>query len=473
MPDTLSFETYFFDLDGTIFLGDVLLPGVQETLCHLRSLNKQVRFLSNTTIRTRGECRDRLLQLGLAAHEEEIVTAGFMSAAYFMESREAVRVLVAGEQALRNELVSVGVETTDDPAQATHVLVGMDREFDYGKLHRAMKAVQQSTELFSLLDMNAIIPLDDFIVKEEGGYLANFYPAFMANSQTDGHTYSIPFQRSTIVLYYNKEMFKEAGLDPEKGPETWEQMQEYAVKLKKDGRYGLEIPVTGFAYWMMQTFALQNGDNLMTPDGKKVMFDTPENVEGLQYWVDLAAKHKATPEGVTDWSTVPSDFLEGKTAMMYHTTGNLSNVKKNATFDFGVSFLPAKKQYGSPTGGGNFYIFKDIAPEKQQAAWEFVKFMTEPERAAQWSIDTGYVAVRKSAYETERMKEYAAGFPAAVVARDQLEYAAAELSTHNNGKVMKILNDSVQAALIGDLTPAGALKKAQAEADQALASFNK
>ncbi|MCA1295389.1 ABC transporter substrate-binding protein [Paenibacillus sp. alder61] len=334
-------------------------------------------------------------------------------------------------------------------------------------------AVLQSTELFSLLDMNAIVPLDDFIAKEGNDYLADFYPAFMANSQTDGHTYSLPFQRSTIVLYYNKEMFKEAGLDPEKGPANWEEMQDYAIKLKKDGRHGLEIPVTGFAYWMMQTFALQNGENLMTQDGKKVMFDTPENVEGLQYWVDLAAKHKAMPEGVTDWSTVPSDFLEGKTAMMYHTTGNLTNVKKNATFDFGVSFLPAKKQYGSPTGGGNFYIFKDISPEKQQAAWEFVKFMTEPERAAQWSIDTGYVAVRKSAYETERMKKYAAEFPAALVARDQLEYAAAELSTHNNGKVMKILNDNVQAALTGTLSPAEALKKAQTEADQALASFNK
>ncbi|WP_334073154.1 MULTISPECIES: ABC transporter substrate-binding protein [Paenibacillus] len=334
-------------------------------------------------------------------------------------------------------------------------------------------AVLQSTELFSLLDMNAIVPLDDFIAKEGNAYLTDFYPAFMANSQTDGHTYSIPFQRSTIVLYYNKEMFKEAGLDPEKGPKNWEEMQDYAIKLKKDGRYGLEIPVTGFAYWMMQTFALQNGENLMTQDGKKVMFDTPENVEGLQYWVDLAAKHKAMPEGVTDWSTVPSDFLEGKTAMMYHTTGNLTNVKKNATFDFGVSFLPAKKQFGSPTGGGNFYIFKDISPEKQQAAWEFVKFMTEPERAAQWSIDTGYVAVRKSAYETERMKKYASEFPAALVAREQLEYAAAELSTHNNGKVMKILNDTVQAALTGALSPAEALKKAQTEADQALASFNK
>ncbi|GGF74095.1 ABC transporter substrate-binding protein [Paenibacillus albidus] len=335
-------------------------------------------------------------------------------------------------------------------------------------------AVLQSTELFSLLDMDAIIPLDEFIEKDGGdGYLSDFYPAFMENSQTEGKTYSIPFQRSTIVLYYNKDMFKAAGLDPEKAPATWDEMQQYAVKLAGGGKWGLEIPVTGYAYWMLQTFALQNGGNLMTPDGKKVMFNTPENVEGLQYWVDLAAKHKAMPGGVTDWSTVPSDFLEGKTAMMYHTTGNLTNVKKNASFDFGVSFLPAAKQYGSPTGGGNFYIFKDIDKNKQEAAWKFVKFMTETERAAQWSIDTGYVAVKKSAYETDRMKKYAADFPAALVARDQLEHAAAELSTHNNGKIVKILSDSVQAALTGGMTPADALKKAQDEADQALAPFNK
>lgn len=335
-------------------------------------------------------------------------------------------------------------------------------------------AVLQSTELFSLLDMNAIVPLDDFIAKEGGDkYLSDFYPAFMANSQTGGKTYSIPFQRSTIVLYYNKDLFKAAGLDPNKGPQTWEEMKQYAAKLTKDGKWGLEIPVTGYGYWMLQTFALQNGKNLMTEDGKKVMFNTPENVEGLQYWVDLAKKDKVMPEGVTEWGTVPSDFLEGKTAMMYHTTGNLTNVKKNAKFDFGVSFLPMKKNFGSPTGGGNFYIFKDIDPKKQEAAWKFVKFMTESERAAQWSIDTGYVAVKKSAYETDRMKKYTADFPAALVARDQLQYAAAELSTHNNGKLMKILNDNVQAALTGGMSPADALLKAQDEADKTLAPFNK
>ncbi|WP_040949516.1 ABC transporter substrate-binding protein [Gorillibacterium massiliense] len=335
-------------------------------------------------------------------------------------------------------------------------------------------AVLLSTELYSLIDMDAIVPLDDYIEQEGGqSYISDFYPAFMANAQTEGKTYSIPFQRSTIVLYYNKDMFKEAGLDPNKAPQTWDELAADAKKLTKDGRWGLEIPASGFAYWMMQTFALQNGKNLMSPDGKQVFFNTPENVEGLQFWLDLAKKYKAMPSGVTDWATVPSDFIAGKTAMMYHTTGNLTNVKKNAKFDFGVSFLPQKKNFGSPTGGGNFYIFKDIDKKKQDAAWKFVKFMTESERAAQWSIDTGYVAVRKSAYETQKMKDYIAGFPAAEVARDQLEVADAELSTHNNGKVTKSLSDNIQAVLTGTMDAQTALKKAQEDATQALAPFNK
>ncbi|MCU6711741.1 ABC transporter substrate-binding protein [Paenibacillus sp. J5C_2022] len=335
-------------------------------------------------------------------------------------------------------------------------------------------AVLLSTELFTLLDMNAIEPLDEMIAADGGDeYVNDFYPAFMENTITDDKIWGIPFQRSTIVLYYNKEMFKEAGLDPEKAPGTWDELAEYATKLTKDGQWGLEIPSTGFQYWMFQTLALQNGDNVMSQDGKKVFFDTPENVEALQYWADLAKVNKAMPEGAIEWGTVPSDFIEGKTAMMYHTTGNLTNVKNNAKFDFGVSMLPKNKQYGTPTGGGNFYIFKGIDKAKQEAAWKFVKFMTSSENIANWSIETGYVAPRKSAYETEAMKAYTAEFPSALVARDQLEYASAELSTHNNGKVTKIFNDAIQSVLTGSADPAAALKKAQEEADKALEPFNK
>ncbi|BBI35486.1 ABC transporter substrate-binding protein [Cohnella abietis] len=338
-------------------------------------------------------------------------------------------------------------------------------------------AVMMSTELYSMLDMNAIIPLDDFIAKDADIKMDDFYPAFIEDTQSEGKTYSLPFQRSTIVMYYNKEMFKAAGLDPEKPPTTWDELVTYAKQLNKDGHAGLEIPGNDDSYWMFQMLARQHAadpkQNIMSSDGKKAMFDTPENVEALQFWLDLSRKNKAMPEGVIDWATVPTDFIEGKTAMMMHTSGNLTNVRNNAKFEFGVAFPPADKQFGSPTGGGNLYIFKDRSPEKQAAAFEFAKYMTAPEQAALFSSSSGYVGVRKSAYDTDAMKKYTADFPQALVARDQLEYAFRELSTHNHGKVSTAITNQIQAALAGQIDAAGALKKAQEEADQALAPFNK
>jgi sn-glycerol 3-phosphate transport system substrate-binding protein len=133
--------------------------------------------------------------------------------------------------------------------------------------------------------------------------------------------------------------------------------------------------------------------------------------------------------------------------------------------------LPAHRRRGSPTGGGNFYISKKASPAEQQAAFEFIKWITTPERAAQWSIDTGYVAVRPDAYDTAAMKTYVAGFPAAAVARDQLQHAVAELSTHENQRVTKALNDGLQAALTGTKPPEQAMKEAQAEAERILKPY--
>jgi sn-glycerol 3-phosphate transport system substrate-binding protein len=135
--------------------------------------------------------------------------------------------------------------------------------------------------------------------------------------------------------------------------------------------------------------------------------------------------------------------------------------------------LPAGKHRGSPTGGGNFYLFKKTSPAQRDAVVKFVKWMTTPERAAQWGIDTGYVAVRGDAWQTPVMKKYVDGFPAAAVARDQLPYAVAELSTHDNQRVTKALNDGLQAALTGTKTPAVAMKDAQAEAMRILRAYKK
>jgi len=335
-----------------------------------------------------------------------------------------------------------------------------------------------STDMFTLIDEDAIVPFDDLIkTAEDRAWLKSFFPAFMENSQTGGKTWGIPFQRSTVVLYYNKEAFKEAGLDPNRPPGTWQEMADYAQKLtKRDAsgnvtQWGVQIPSSGFPYWLFQGLAIENGVNLMNEAGTQVYYDRPEVIGALQYWVDLVNKYKVHPPGIVEWGTTPKDFFERKVAMMWTTTGNLTNVKNNAKFDFGVAMLPAGKQRGSPTGGGNFYIFKKSTPAQREAAFKFVKWATTPERAAKWGIDTGYVAVRADAWDTPAMKQYVAGFPPAAVARDQLQYAKAELSTHDNQRVTKALNDGLQAALTGTKSPEQAVKDAQREADRLLRSY--
>ncbi|MFO1305324.1 MAG: ABC transporter substrate-binding protein [Burkholderiales bacterium] len=337
-----------------------------------------------------------------------------------------------------------------------------------------------STDMYTLIDEEAIVPFDPLIkTNDDKAWLKSFYPAFMENSQTGGKTWGIPFQRSTIVLYYNKEMFKEAGLDPSKPPENWTQMREYAQKLtKRDAsgkvtQWGVQIPSSGFPYWLFQGLAIQNGAQLMNPAGTQTFYDKPEVIGALSYWLELINKYKVHPEGIVEWGTTPKDFFEKKVAMIWTTTGNLTNVKNNAKFDFGVAMLPAGKQRGSPTGGGNFYIFAKSTPAQREAAMKFIKWVTSPERAAQWGIDTGYVAVRPEAWETPVMKKYVEGFPAAAVARDQLKYAKAELSTHDNQRVTKALNDGLQAALTGTKTPEQAMKDAQVQSERILRTYRR
>ena len=339
-------------------------------------------------------------------------------------------------------------------------------------------SVLLSTDMFTLIDEDAIVPIDGFIKTDaDRTWLKGFYPAFMANSQTGGKTWGVPFQRSTVVMYYNKDAFKEAGLDPNKPPATWKELKAAAQKLtKKDAsgnvtQYGIQIPSTGFPYWLLQTLTTPNDVLLANEAGTQVNFDQPQVVEALQFWVDLS-KEGVHPKGVVEWGTTPKDFFEKKAAIIVTTTGNLTNVKNNAKFDFGVAPIAGnRRKGGSPTGGGNFYIFKKAPKAQQESAFRFIEWVTQPERAAQWSIDSGYVAVSPAAYDTPALKKYGQEFPPALVARDQLPVAVAEFSTHENQRVTKVLNDAIQAALNGTKTPAQALKDAQREADRILRSY--
>jgi sn-glycerol 3-phosphate transport system substrate-binding protein len=350
--------------------------------------------------------------------------------------------------------------------------------------HKAGKpptaAILLSTDTFTLIDEDAVVPFDNFVKDDsDRAWMKSFFPAFMLNGQIDNKVWGIPFQRSTVVMYWNKAAFKAAGLDPEKAPQSWQEMVQMGQKLtKRDAngnvtQWGIQVPSSGFPYWLFQGFSTQNGAVLANSDGNKVAFDDIKVIEALQFWMDLSQKYKIHPPGVVQWGTTPRDFMEGKAAMIWTTTGNLTNIRRNASFDFGVAMLPANVRRGSPTGGGNFFIFKKAPVAEQAAAARFAKWLTQPERAAQWSIDTGYVAVSPASYETAALKKYAAEFPPAIVARDQLPHAVAELSTHDNQRVTKALNDGLQAGLTGTKTAAQAMKDAQVEANRLLRPYQR
>ncbi|MFK7940902.1 MAG: ABC transporter substrate-binding protein [Roseovarius sp.] len=333
----------------------------------------------------------------------------------------------------------------------------------------AQLAVMFSIDAYDLIEQDLILPFD--ALTDDAAWLDSFYPALMANGQIEGQTWGIPFQRSTIVAYYNKDMFRDAGLDPESPPTSWDEMIEMGKALTKDDTYGLMIPSTGYPYWMFQALAIQNGKEVMSNDGLTTAFDDQAVVDTLEFWKSLSAEHGIMPTGTVEWGTLRQAFLEGQTAMMWHSTGNLTAVKKNASFDFGVAELPANVRKGSPTGGGNFYVFKDTTPEEQEAALKLIKFMTSPEQAAAWSIATGYMGVSPAAYETDALKAYTAEFPPALVARNQLENAVAEFSTFETARVRDGLNNAIQSALTGAKEPAAALAEAQEAADRLLKDY--
>ena len=212
-------------------------------------------------------------------------------------------------------------------------------------------AVLLAAEMHSLQDLDILASLDDVGLDAAGrAWMEGFYPAFLANSRAGGKLWSVPFQRSTSIMYYNKSAFTEVGLDPERFPRSWAEMEAVAAKLtRRDAtgrvtRWGVKMASdTGSAQWTFGALANQAGVILMNEAGTETYFNNPKATEAMAYWRGLASQHKATPDGVSNWGQLSPDFLEGNAAIIQHTTGNLTNLRTNARFPFGVAGLPGKE----------------------------------------------------------------------------------------------------------------------------------
>ena len=334
-----------------------------------------------------------------------------------------------------------------------------------------------ATDLYDLVNAGYVAPLDDLAANSEdgGAFLDDMYPAFLANSYYDDQLWGVPFQRSVVLLYYNKDMFADAGLD---APTSWDELAEAGQALTvRDGdevsQWGIQWP-SGWPYWLFQPLAIGSGQNIVGDSDTEVFFDNPDVIEAVQFYIDLSEKYGAMPPGVQGvWGTAPTDFASGQTAMIVHSSGSLPGILEQADFEVGVMALPAQDagNYATVVGGGNLYIMDAVPQEQKEAAWKFIEFLADKDRTADFSTQTGYIAARESAYDTDAMQSYLGDVPQAADARDALQYAGAEFAVQNLGEVRNIFHDYLQRAYNGEMTPAEAMAAAQADADAALEPF--
>ena len=340
-----------------------------------------------------------------------------------------------------------------------------------------------------MYDSKEVLPMQAFIDRDKFD-TSDFEPAVLNYYKYQDKLQSMPFNASSSILYYNKDAFKEVGLDPEKPPTTFSEVTEYAKKLtKKDAsgqtvRYGFGPSIYGwfFEQWMAVSGQLY-ADNGNGRDDRatKVVYNNAAGKAILDWWkAGLDGGYFNNP-GIDNPGS-QNAFNAGKNAMYVESTAQMRNHINNAKFPVGTGFFPRPdnkpKDGGNIIGGASLYIMKSRPPAEQQAAWEFVKYAMSPLTQAQWQADTGYYPIRKSAYNEAPSKEWATKYPQFLTAVNQIREAPQNRMT--NGAVLGVFSQArartqkmIESVLLGQATSQQALDAAVAEVNDAIDKYNK
>ena len=146
---TTFYDAYIFDLDGTIYLGDKLLPTAGETITRLRELGKRTVFLSNNPTRTREEYAAKLTRLGLPTPNDDVINSSYVMAVFLKRQTPEAKLFVVGEQSLCDELERAGFILTDNALEVDAVIASFDRTFAYRKLQIAFDAINHGARFFA------------------------------------------------------------------------------------------------------------------------------------------------------------------------------------------------------------------------------------------------------------------------------------------------------------------------------------
>lgn len=321
---------------------------------------------------------------------------------------------------------------------------------------------------------DALLPLNHYIQTDKSFQYDDLIPGFVEKTEIDGNIYTIPYKLSTPLLYYNKDVAKEIGLDPEKPVQTWDELREAAKKaaVVKDGkvkRYGFAVDLAAYHYYSP---VWSNGGQILSADNKTVLFDTPAAAKGLQLWADMVFKDKSMmpPAGGLALSgsnavgeSPLTGFVNGRVAFLVLSGANFAEARNSAKFQVGAAFVPKFVDYAIPSGGRKLAIVSKSSKEKQDAAWKFIKYLTAKEQSMQLAQKTGYVPIRESVIQSPEIQAFYKNNPELKVSVDQLKYTRSTPPVEQTSLIESSITKAIEKTLVEN-TPAEKTLKEAADA---------
>lgn len=339
-----------------------------------------------------------------------------------------------------------------------------------------------------MMDSGWTVPVQNFIDADKWD-VGQIEPNLAAYYTVDGKLNSMPFNSSTPLLYYNKTMFKEVGLDPEKPPKTFDELFAMSDKFKKTDASG---KVVRYAYGMYtygwwfdelmdkQLLPVYDNGNGRTGAPTKVVFDSNGGgAKILSVWNRLI-KDGVMPSYAMNNDDASAAFVNGKLAMYVNSTAGLASMLTAVgnKFELGTGYFPsidADSKGGVSIGGASLWIMKNDDSRVERAVWEFIKFMTSPKEQAFWNTKTGYFPITTAAYDEQVYKDNVAKHPQFKTAVEQLrdspkESAGALCAVYTQAR--KIMETNVEKMLNNQQTEEQTLSEMAKSINNAISDYN-
>ena len=334
-----------------------------------------------------------------------------------------------------------------------------------------------------MIDSGWVIPMQE-LINADGYDISQIEPNIAAYYTVNNELYSMPFNSSTPILYYNKDMFEKAGIT--EVPTSLEGILAIGDDLKTKGGAGEPLALSIYGWYFEQWLCKQGlsyADNGNGRDAAATAVEFDSNGGALNILIEWKALNDAdvAPNvGRAGSDTATTDFTSGKAAITLGSTASLKQILQdvNGSFEVGTAYFPTIKdgdEGGVSIGGASLWALNNNDDAKAAATWKFIKFLISPESQAYWNAETGYFPVTTAADEEQTFKDNVAQYPQFQTAIDQLhdskpQYAGALLSVFPEAR--QIVETEIENMINGNETPEKAVESMASQINSSIEDYN-